>query len=377
MSATQRLLALAYPHRLAAKRGLALVNRVLPRPLSRRVSAMAEKLAFMATPGYQGDTLPPIFHYWSHKYLAPKLAELGLRSPEDLYFRESARHAAEHGGRRIAILSLGSGAAHMEIALLGKLRAAGVDATIECVDFNPALKAAADAQARRRGLDAAFGFRIADCNALAATGTYDIVIVNQFFHHVENLEGFCAAIRAQLAPSGRLLTCDVVGRNGHALWPGVDRHVQAAWRTLAEDKRFDRHFGACRRAYASVDHAAYSNEGVRAQDIVASLLGHFDFTLFLSYGGRIMPFVERRIGFNFDPGSEADMAFIDRVADADEAAIADGEYPASNMIAVLGHRGTVAAGRHVPVSPDEHVRLTRNQLALAQPSAARTNRVAA
>lgn len=373
----RRLLTLLYPHRRVVKRGLTLVNRVLPRPLSRRVSAAAEKLAFLATPGYQGDTLPPIFHYWSRRYLAPKLASLGLESPEQLYFRESLRHASAHGGR-VSILSLGSGAAHMEVALLARLLATGIDARIECIDFNPGLKSIADAEACRHGVQDALSFRVADCNALVARGTYDIVIVNQFFHHVENLEGFCGAIRAQLAPGGRLLTCDVIGRNGHALWPSVDRHVQRAWRTLEESRRFDRNFNACRHSYASIDHAAYSNEGIRAQDIVACLLRHFEFELFVSYGARIMPFVERRVGFNFDPALESDRIFIDRVADADETAIAAGEYPASNMVAVLGHRGTVADRCHVPVSPHEHVRSTHREIAFVQSTAGRdTRRIAA
>ncbi len=112
-----------------------------------------------------------------------------------------------------------------------------------------------------------------------------------------------------------------------------------------------------------MDHAAYSNEGVRAQDIVRCQLAEFEFELFLSFAGAIMPFIERRVGFNFDPGHPEDRELIDRVQAADAAALAAGRYPAVNMIAALRHKGAVTQSTHVPVSPERHAELTRQQQA--------------
>ena len=92
------------------------------------------------------------------------------------------------------------------------------------------------------------------------------------------------------------------------------------------------------------------------------LLENFDFELFLTYGASIIPFIERRIGFNFDPDDEADRKFIDQVATADERSLAMAEYPASNMLAVLKHRGTVAKPTHLPITPQKHAELTRAEM---------------
>jgi hypothetical protein len=132
--------------------------------------------------------------------------------------------------------------------------------------------------------------------------------------------------------------------------------------TLPVDKRMDRHFGKVLTSYRPINHAAYSNEGVRAQDVVGCLLAEFDFELFFSFGGAIVPFIERRIGFNFDPQLPQDRALIDRVQAVDAEALSTARYPAANMIAALRHKGTVIQPVYEPMSPDQHVQLTRLQL---------------
>jgi 2-polyprenyl-3-methyl-5-hydroxy-6-metoxy-1,4-benzoquinol methylase len=359
MNERRGFLAIAYRYRLVGKRAVFFLSRILPRSLAKPITALAEKAAFWMTPQYQGDTLPSIFHYWSHKYLAPKLAEVGLKSPEDLYYQQALKQANLDGrSGPLRVLSLGSGAGELELGLLQKLLDEGIDVRIECVDFNPHLKRIAEQNASERGLSDCFEFTVRDCNSLESIKQHDLVIVNQFFHHVEDLDAFCAAIKRQLMPDGALLTSDVIGRNGHVLWPSVDKYVQFAWASLENKKRFDRYFGAEQSTYVSVDHSLYSNEGIRAQEIVGKLLKYFDFELFITYGASIMPFIERRIGFNFSIESEVDRNFIDKIALADEKSLHSGDYPASNMVAVLRQKGRVRDSVFMPISPEEHVRLT-------------------
>lgn len=160
-----------------------------------------------------------------------------------------------------------------------------------------------------------------------------------------------------------LLTSDIVGRNGHLPWPSVERVVQARWSELPPEKRFDRFANSAPERYRPENHAAYSNEGVRAQDITRILLDHLDFELFLTFAGSIIPFVERRIGFNFDPASDIDRGFIERVASEDQAALAQGRYPASNMLAALRVRGATTGSDFEPVSPREHATLVAAEVA--------------
>lgn len=350
----------AYRHRLPAKRTIALLARSLPAPARRRLLALAERIAFSATPQYQGETLPPIFDYWSGRFLAPDAQRLGIGSPEGFFLDHVRRRAA--GERRpVRVLSVGTGACGMEIELAARLQADGIAARIICLDFNRALLRRAEAMAQERGVVAAMAFEVRDCNLPFDLPGQDAIIVNQCFHHVTELETFCRSLRRSLAAQGVLLSSDIVGRNGHQLWPDVERVVQEAWTTLSPGRRHDRHFNTASERYRPINHAAYSNEGVRAQDIVGCLLVEFDFELFFSFGGAIMPFVERRIGFNFDPQQAGDRAWIDRVQALDSAALATGRYPAANMIAALRHKGTVTLPVFEPVSPQRHVELTRQQ----------------
>jgi len=362
MDAGNPIKAWIYRNRRYAKQLLGAAGRVLPVPVSRRLRAFAEQVAFRVVPEYQGDTLPAIFHYWSSRHVRPLAEQAGMTSAEEMYLAEAGKVARRKG--RVSIASIGSGAGWLELSLLEKLRKEGLDARMACIDCNAALMRKAKVEAKSRGLGDRLSVAVLDCNRPFALDGVDVLIVNQFFHHVDELEVLVASLRASLDPEGVLLSSDVIGRNGHVLWPSVDALVQESWRRLPAGKRFDRHYMEQRERYASLDHAAYSNEGVRAQDVVACLLAGFDFERFLAFGGAIMPFVERRVGFNFDPSSAEDGAFIDGLALLDKARIEAGEYPASNMIAVLRHKGKVVSPVFAPVSPEQHVAATRRQLAL-------------
>lgn len=364
MIAGQPLRGFIYRHRYFAKHVLGFANRMLPDWAGRKLRSTVEQIAFRIVPAYQGDTLPPIFHYWSGRHVAPRLARIGLRRPEKLYLVETEKQARQQSGRTVSVVSFGTGACALELWLATTLREKGISARIECVDFNSTLIRQATRKAHTLGLSDCMSFQVADCNHFVSQGRADVIVVNQFFHHVENLEGFCANLNRLLKSDGVLLTADMVGRNGHMPWPAVDVPVQAHWEQLDPVQKFDRYFRARRRRYTAVDHSTYSNEGVRAQDVVRCLANDFDFSTFLTFGGAIMPFVERRIGFNFDPDHAPDQAFINRVAKRDDEALSRGDYPASNMIAVLRHKGRVRQPIFDPVSPDQHMRMTARQTAL-------------
>ena len=353
-----------YARRRWAKQAVAAVARRLPPRAARPLRALAERVAFRVIPQYQGDTLPPMFLYWAQRHVAPLLRPLGVESPEDLVWQQAVRAC----GRRpdgAEIVSLGSGACALEVRLAMRLRDAGHACRVRCVDFNPALLARGQALARREGVDDRMLFDVLDCNETFVLPRHDVIVVNQFLHHVEQVGEFCASMQRCLAPDGVIVASDLVGRNGHALWPDTDRIVQAHWQRLPPAKTYDRYFARRTTHYRSVDHAAYSNEGIRAQDVVAHLAGAFAFESFITFGAAIIPFVERRVGFNFSVDDAEDRAFIDALADLDARNIAARLYPAVNMIAVLRHLDRVSAPHFDPVSPAEHVALTHAQARIA------------
>jgi len=208
----QTMLALLYRQRLHAKRALSFAGKVLPKPLFEPLRALAEQIVFRARPEHQADTLPPIFHYWSQRHLGPRAQRSGISTPEDHYLSEISR-AAETTQGVLAILSVGSGACAMEIALAATLKQENIRAHLTCIDFNADLLRLARKQAADGGLSDAMSFVELDCNRHPQFPASDVIIVNQFFHHVENLEDFCAGLQQALSADGVLLTSDIIGRN--------------------------------------------------------------------------------------------------------------------------------------------------------------------
>ena len=102
--------------------------------------------------------LPPIFHYWSNRYLRPKLESHGFSHPDAFFVANieacCARSAASIGlGRRI--ISLGAGNCDTEVRLARALVDAGrSDFVIECLDLNPAMLDRGRALAAEQGVAA-------------------------------------------------------------------------------------------------------------------------------------------------------------------------------------------------------------------------------
>jgi 2-polyprenyl-3-methyl-5-hydroxy-6-metoxy-1,4-benzoquinol methylase len=316
------------------------------------------------TPQYQGETLPPIFHYWSERYVRPLLKRHGFESPEHFYLAKLVEEAARVDGR-MRVMSLGSGACSLEIQLVRSLAEQGIDVDFECIDLNEVLMHSAEEAAKSADVDSFMRFLAVDVNRGLEGRSVDVIIVNQFFHHVEDLEAMVSRIRAAIHPHGLVLTSDVIGRNGHLLWPSVEASVQQYWSELPANKRFDRFTNSSPKIYVPENHAAYSNEGIRAQDVVAALLSELDFEVFLTYAGAIVPFVERRIGFNFDPNSAQDCEFIDRVATNDVISIQEGAYPPSNLLGALRLKGAISDKLLDPISPDQYLTAVARELELA------------
>jgi hypothetical protein len=61
--------------------------------------------------------LPPIFSYWSNKYLRPKLETLGFSDPNQFYVQYISRIAAAAPESCCRILSLGAGNCDIEVHL--------------------------------------------------------------------------------------------------------------------------------------------------------------------------------------------------------------------------------------------------------------------
>ncbi len=297
--------------------------------------------------------LPEIFHYWSNRHVRPKLNAFGFGSPNEMFqkYLEKQYHEPRTGARRF--VSIGSGNCDLERELAVHLRAKGhADFVIDCLDLNPAMLERGRSAAAGAGVDGQMNFVQEDFNKWSPTHEYDAVIANQALHHVTNLEELFARIRSALKPHGTFVISDIIGRNGHQRWPQALKLVHEFWRKLPPTYRFNRELRRYEELYQNWDCSSESFEGIRSEDILRLLLGHFHFQLFIGFANVIDPFVDRAFGHNFDASAAWDRDFIDNVHRRDEEEIFAGHIPPTHMLAVVGNNPGLPTLFHKPLSPE-------------------------
>lgn len=280
--------------------------------------------------------LPPICHYWSNKYLRPKLESLGFKNPDDFYIQYITRIARSNPQSTCDILSLGAGNCDTEAHLCDLLREEGISNFVfHCLDINPQMLARGQQLARERDLTSHFAFIETDINSWDAKTSYDIIIANQSLHHVVELELLFEKTHRCLRDSGFFLTNDMIGRNGHMRWPEALELVQACWTLLDEKHKWNCQLKRHEEVYENWDCSLEGFEGVRSQDILPLLLKTFHFDCFFGFANTINIFVDRAFGPNFDVSDPKDCYFIDFVSQLDDYFIETGKFKPTQMIAAM------------------------------------------
>jgi SAM-dependent methyltransferase len=214
-----------------------------PEPAAIAADAYARRAA-METQFFSGcpdaHELPPIYHYWSNKFLRPKLEQLGFSHPEAMFchYLDLGYVGSPNAQRTFA--SVGSGACDTEVRLAEDLvRRGHHDFTIECLEFNPELLERGQSLAREKGVAPQIVPVLGDFNKWVPTKIYDGVVANSSLHHVVNLEGLLSEIKRSLAPTGYFVTSDTIGRNGHLRWPEALSIVHEYWRKLPREYTYN------------------------------------------------------------------------------------------------------------------------------------------
>jgi trans-aconitate methyltransferase len=315
-----------YDHRLAQERSI--------------FSAQAELQA-----------LPAIYHYWSNRYIRPIFESFGFSYPEDFFARTIAAQRMALG-RPVSVVSLGCGDGESEVRVAALLVERGIgDFSLECFDLNPELLERARRRAEDAGVAAHFRFSAGDLNDWQPTRRYDVIMANQSLHHVLELERLFDRVRGAMDEAGVFAASDMIGRNGHMRWPEAFEIVQEYWREIPSERRYNVQLRRHEPEYLNWDCSGEGFEGVRAQDILPLLIERFGFELFVAYGNVIDPFVDRAFGANFDAGSEADRAFIDRVHARDEAEMLAGRIKPTHMLALMRRERGVATRCYQNLTP--------------------------
>jgi SAM-dependent methyltransferase len=310
---------------------------------------------------YRDDTdvhnLPEIFHYWSNRYIRPKLEAFGFSTPEGMFRKYLGEQFERHPNQPKRFVSFGSGNCNMEIELARDLRAgARSDFVIDCVDLNSSMLERGRASAAHHEVADHLNFVQADFNQWTPEHEYDAVLANQALHHVLKLEDLFARIKSSLKPHGCLIVSELVGRNGHQRWPEALTIVHEFWRKLPPSYRFNRKLQRYEEMYQNYDCSTDGFEGIRSEDILPLLLQNFHFNVLVAFANVIEPFVDRAFGFNFDAQASWDRNFIDAVHQRDEQEFAAGSLKPTHILAVLGKDPSIPTLCHPPLTPEFCVR---------------------
>jgi SAM-dependent methyltransferase len=303
--------------------------------------------------------LPQIFHYWSNKYIRPKLEAFGFSSPNDMFKKYLMEQAKRRPLEALRFASIGAGNCDLEVALASHLVSQGrSDFTIDCLELNPAMIERGRAAAASQGVEEQIRFVEADFNQWTPLNEYDAVLANQALHHVLNLEGLFGQIKSCLKPHGSFIISDIVGRNGHLRWPEALDIVHEFWRKMPPSYRFNPILNRYEELYENWDCSTESFEGIRSQDILPLLVANFHFQLFVGFANVIDPFTDRAFGHHFDVKRPWDRAFIDQVHARDEEEMIAGRIKPTptHMMAVVGNDSDTPALFHEPLGPEFCVR---------------------
>jgi len=281
--------------------------------------------------------LPAIFHYWSNRYVRPKLEPLGFADTPGM-FRKFLDLQWRTGGKATRrFVSLGAGNCDLEIRLACDLRALGRDDfLIDCLELNPAMLDRARIAASEAGIERHLNLVAADLNTWNPSFEYDAALACHSLHHVVNLEGLFEGVKRSLRPKAVFLISDMIGRNGHQRWPEALQIVQEFWQKLPPSYRFHQLLQCFDETFEDRDCSVEGFEGVRSQDILPLLIDQFHFQMFVGFGNVIDPFVDRGFGPNFDAGAAWDCKFIDEIQHRDQQELESGRLKPTHMMAVVG-----------------------------------------
>ncbi len=281
--------------------------------------------------------LPEIFHYWSNKYLLPKVCSFGFNHPDDFFIKQLAKVIERVPAPTYRFISIGAGNCDTEVRIAQGLRALGHENfVIDCLDLNEEMLQRGRSLAQESGCSSQILPIQGDFNYWKPDRTYHAVIANQSLHHVLNLEGLFDSIHAAIAPvDGALITSDMIGRNGHQRWPEALAIVEEIWEKLPERYKFNHQLKRVDNTFVNWDCSSDGFEGIRAQDILPLLSQRFHFRLFVPFANIIAPFIDRSFGHNFNADDEADRQLIDSIHARDEEEMMRGNIKPTQMFAVL------------------------------------------
>lgn len=301
---------------------------------------------------------PPIHDYWFKKYITPKLNQYNYASINDFYTKNIIK-VYKNRKCNIRILSIGSGNCDLEFLLADALIDHKIlDFHFECIDINQKMLNRAMTQIKNKRYSRNFSFVNSDFNNLKTLSfKYDVIIANMCLHHVLDLKDLFIQIELKLrAVTGRFLTYDMIGRNGHMRWPEALLEVDKIWLNLPSSKKFNHYLNSFQSRYLNYDASRSGFEGIRSQDILKLLNDKFYFESFFGFANIIEVFVDRAYGPNYDPKNNNDRKIIDEIHKRDEFLIRNKILKPTHMLASMSKSQVNLKQSFYNISPGDSIR---------------------
>lgn len=280
--------------------------------------------------------LPQIYHFWSHRYVRPKLVACGYNDVDDFFLQHLLDVARRDPETRHRVASIGAGNCDLEVKLAVMARDVGVDNLLfHCLELNPHMIERGRELARQEGVEDRFQFDVMDIDTWDPQEPHGACIANHSLHHIVELEMLFEKIHQAIGDQGVFLTNDMIGRNGHMRWPEALGHVEDIWSSMPQRYKYNHQLARWEEEFDNWDCSKEGNEGIRAEDILPLLLESFHFESFMAFGNIIDIFVDRSFGHNFDHESQEDLDFIERIAELDEAKLNSGEVKPTHIVAAM------------------------------------------
>jgi SAM-dependent methyltransferase len=282
--------------------------------------------------------LPDIYHRWAGEILLPRMQVVLGTGSNVLFYALPIAEKCSFSQGPVRITSIGAGDGSMEIEIARELIFRNQhNFQIECLELSPDLVLRARANIEKAGVGHYVTFTQTDINTWVPerAGWLDVLIANQFLHHVVELEFLFEQVGRALKNDGLFLTTDVIGRNGHMRWPEALMVLDPVWQCLPDRYKYNQQLQRLDTGFVNWDCSAEGFEGVRAQDILPLLLQRFHFHSFLAFGNLVDPFVDRGYGHNFDPQNADDAAFITALSELNDVLIDNGVIKPTMMFACM------------------------------------------
>lgn len=230
-----------------------------------------------------------------------------------------AKHTAKR--KRINLLSLGSGACGVELAMVAPLlKSQGTAMTLTSVDINDEILNQAKEEADKRDID--FLGVAQDINKLRLEpNSYDVIMAYAAMHHFEKLDKISAEINKALKPNGIFITVDIPTRNGYLMWPETRSLVDMIWQVLPKKYKWDHTVSKIpiyMSKYPDVDYSIGSFECANSEEIIPALRKHLKEVQYVPTFAFARRFFDTKFGPNFNLQKPVDRAIFELLMKLDQ-----------------------------------------------------------